>query len=114
LNCYAIENLLLSDQVLETHGFNAETFRAALQARMDLIPEHKYTAALKKLVDAFENRRTLNIKDVRNIVVAELGSNKPWEVLVGQSIASNIAAVNASQHSIQNYLGPKAMTNLFG
>jgi len=114
LNCYAIENLLLSDQVLETHGFNAETFRAALQARMDRIPEHKYTAALKALVDAFENRRTLNIKDVRNIVVAELGSNKPWEVLVGQSIAANVAAVNASQHSIQNYLGSKAVTNLFG
>lgn len=114
LNCYAIENLLLSDQVLETHGFNAETFRAALQARMARIPEHKYTAALKVLVDAFENRRTLNIKDVRNIVVAELGSNKPWEVLVGQSIADNIATVNMSQHSIQYYLGPKAVTNLFG
>ena len=64
-------------------------------------------------MDAFENRRTLNIKDVRNIVVAELGSNKPWEVLVGQSIAANIAAVNASQNSIQNYLGPKAVANLF-
>lgn len=113
LNCYAIENLLLSDQVLETHGFNAETFRSALQARMDRIPDHKYTAALKALVDSFENRRTLNIKDVRNIVVAELGSNKPWEVLVGQSIAANIATVNPSQNSIQNYLGHKAVTNLF-
>lgn len=113
LNCYAIENLLLTDQVLETHGFNSETFRAALQARIDRIPDHKYTAALKTLVDAFENRRTLNIKDVRNIVVAELGSNKPWEVLIGQSIAANIAAINASQNSIHNYLGPKALANLF-
>ena len=30
LNCYAVENLLLSDQVLEAHGFNAESFRTAL------------------------------------------------------------------------------------
>lgn len=113
LNCYAVENLLLSDQVLENQGFNAETFRAALQARIERFPDHKYTAALKVLADDFESRRTLNIKDVRNILVAELGSNKPWEVLVGQSIATNIATVNASQHSIQTYLGPKALTKLF-
>lgn len=113
LNCYAIENLLLSDQVLETHGFNAETFRAALQARVDSALDHKYTAALIALIKDFDNRRNLNIKDVRNILVAELGSNKPWEVLIGQSIAASVVAVSTSQHSIQSYLGPKAMKNLF-
>jgi len=113
LNCYAIENLLLSEQVLETHGFNAETFKAALQARVDRLPNHKYTGALKALVADFANRRILNIKDVRNIVVAELGSNKPWEVLLGQSIAANVAIANPSQHSIQSYLGQKAVTTLF-
>ena len=41
------------------------------------LPDHKYTEALRALVAEFENRRTRNIKDVRNIVVAELGSNKP-------------------------------------
>ena len=114
LNCYAIENLLLSDQVLEAHGFNAETFRAALQARVDSAPDHKYTAALITLIKDFDNRRTLNIKDVRNILVAELGSNKPWEVLIGQSIAASVVAVSTSQHSIQSYLGTKAVKNLFG
>lgn len=113
LNCYAIENLLLSDQVLETHGFNAETFKAALKARVDRAPDHKYTAALNTLIEDFDNRNILNIKDVRNILVAELGSNKPWEVLIGQSIAGNVATVNPSQHSIQSYLGAKAVTNLF-
>jgi ABC-type branched-subunit amino acid transport system ATPase component len=113
LNCYAIENLLLSDQVLEAHGFDSESFRAALQARVDLIPDHKYTEALRALVADFENRRTLNIKDIRNIIVAELGSNKPWEVLLGQSIAANVATVNPNLNSIQSYLGPKAVTSLF-
>jgi len=113
LNCYAIENLLLSDQVLEAHGFNAETFKAALQARVDRIPDHKYTQALQALVADFENRRTLNVKDVRNIVVAELGSNKPWEVLLGQSIAANAAAPNQDPHSMQSYLGQKALRSLF-
>ncbi|MDN4015504.1 AAA family ATPase [Zwartia panacis] len=113
LNCYAVENLLLSDQVLTAHGFSADAFRTALQARVERIPDHKYTGALRALVDDFENRRTRNIKDVRNILVAELGSNKPWEVLLGQLIAAEVATVNLSEHSIQTYLGPKAMTYLF-
>lgn len=113
LNCYAMENLLLSDQVLEAHGFDAKSFRAAVQARVDRVPNHKYSEALRALVVDFGDRRTLNIKDVRNIVVAELGSNKPWEVLVGQSIAANVAASNAGENSIQSYLGQKSITRLF-
>jgi hypothetical protein len=113
LNCYAIENLLLSYQVLEVHGFDAESFRTALQARVDRMPEHKYTEALQALVVDFGNRRNRNIKDIRNIIVAELGSNKPWEVLLGQLIAANVATANPHEHSIQSYLGPKAVTNLF-
>lgn len=113
LNCYAIENLLLSNQVLEEHEFTADSFKAALQARVDQFPDHKYTAAVRALVERFEIRRTLNIKDVRNIIVAELGSSKPWEVLVGQLIAANISVVNDHPHSIQTYLGQKAMANLF-
>lgn len=114
LNCYAVENLLLSDQVLEAYGFNAESFKAALQARVDRVPDHKYTDALKALLTRFQDRRTLNIKDVRNIIVAELGSNKPWEVLLGQLIAANVAIANTNQDSIQSYLGPKAVARLFG
>ena len=114
LSCYAVENLLLSDQVLEAYGFDAESFKAALQARVDRVPDHKYTDALKALLTRFQDRRTLNIKDVRNITVAELGSNKPWEVLLGQLIAANIAIANTNQDSIQSYLGPKAVARLFG
>lgn len=113
LNCYAIENLLLSNQILEEHGFNADSFRAALQARVEKFPDHKYTTAVHTLVEKFENRRTINIKDIRNIIVAELGSSKPWEVLVGQLIATNISVANDNAHSIQTYLGQKAMKNLF-
>jgi energy-coupling factor transporter ATP-binding protein EcfA2 len=113
LNCYAIENLLLSNQVLEEHEFTADSFKAALQARVDKFPGHKYTAAVHALVEGFEDRRIINIKDVRNIIVAELGSSKPWEVLVGQLIAANISVTNVHPHSIQTYLGQKAMKNLF-
>lgn len=113
LNCYAIENLLLSDQVLQAHGFSPDSFKAALQARVDRLPDHKYTPALSALVNDFDNRRTIDIKDVRNIVVAELGSNKPWEVLLGQAIASAVRAENPSANSLQSFLGGKALANLF-
>jgi hypothetical protein len=113
LNCYAIENLLLSDQVLAAHDFTADTFKAALEARVSSFPDHKYTNVLNNLVANFENRRTFNIKDVRNIVVAELGSNKPWEVLVGQAIAANAAVVNSNSNSISTYLGQKVIAKLF-
>lgn len=113
LNCYAMENLLLCDQILEFHGFSAESFRTALQLRINSSPNHKYTGALSDLVSNFENRRTINIKDVRNIVVAELGSNKPWEVIVGQSIAVNAENIDSREHSMQSYLGPKVISCLF-
>lgn len=113
LNCYAMENFLLSNQILEAHEFTAESFKAALKARVDRLPNHKYTISVQALVDRFEMRRTVNIKEVRNIIVAELGSSKPWEILVGQLIAANILVTNNDPNSIQTYLGPKAMTNLF-
>ena len=81
---------------------------------MDRVSDHKYTDALKALLTRFQDRRTLNIKDVRNIVVAELGSNKPWEVLLVQLIAANVAIANTNQDSIQSYLGPKAVARLVG
>jgi predicted ATP-dependent endonuclease of OLD family len=114
LNCYAIENLLLTDQVFKMHNFTAETFKAALNARVKTAPDHKYTMALKNLLEKFDNRRVLNIKDVRNIVVAELGSNKPWEVIVGQALASSVDGVDTGDHSIQRYLGQKAIKKLLG
>ena len=114
LNCDAVKNSLLSDQALEAYGYNAESFKAALQARANRVPDHKYTDALKALLTRFQDRRTLNIKDVRNIVVAELGSNKPREVLLVQLIAANVAIANTNQDSVQSYLGPKAVARLVG
>lgn len=116
LNCYAIENFLLTEECLTAHGSNADIFQEYLQGWALHNSQHKYAAAVKSLAKDFENRRRLNIKDVRNIVVAQLGSNKPWEVVVGQLIAnhsftkSNIAH---PEHSIANYLGKQAIDKLF-
>lgn len=113
LNCYAIENLLLCDQTLALHEYTADSFKQALQSWVDKFPEHKYTFAVNTLIKNFENRRTLNIKNVRNIIVAVLGCEKPWEVLVGQQIAGNILFPDAAPTSLQTFLGIKARMLLF-
>ena len=105
--------MLVVLRLLEEHEFTSDSFRDALRARVEKFPDHKYSAAVHALVEEFEIRSTINIKDIRNIIVAELGSNKPWEVLVGQLIAANISVANDNPHSIQTYLGQKAMKNLF-
>jgi len=113
LNCYAMENLLLCDEVLAAHGFDEVTFQAALMEWMLKSPAHKYVANVQALASSFVTRRTIDIKDVRNIVVAVLQSNQPWEVIVGQTIAANVAAVNTAPNSMRVYLGDKVVSNLF-
>lgn len=116
LNCYAIENLLLTEDCLTAHGFTSDSFQKLLQKWASGNPEHQYSAAVQSLADDFQNRRKRNIKDVRNITVAQLGSNKPWEVIVGQLIANHIftsASTTPTEHSLENYLGTEVVTRLF-
>jgi energy-coupling factor transporter ATP-binding protein EcfA2 len=113
LNCYAMENLLLCDEVLAVHGFTEATFHAALMEWIAKSPAHKYVAEVQALANDFTNRRTIDIKDVRNIVVAVLQSNQPWEVILGQTISAKVATVNAAPNSLRVYLGDKVVSSLF-
>lgn len=110
LNCYAIENLLLTDECLAKHGHTEGSFESLLAKWVTDFPQHQAISSARELLESFENRRTMKIKDVRNIVVALLGSSKPWEVIVGQLIATcSSANVQQSEHSISHYLGAKAL-----
>lgn len=114
LNCYAIENLLLTKQSLQEHGFaNDAMFKAELHKWAENYPTHKFSAEIQTLAEEFDQRRRMKVKNVRNIIVALLGSNKPWEVVVGQMISANVSSADADPHSIQTYLGTKAIQNIF-
>ena len=65
LNCYAIENLLLCDESLAANGHDAASFLFALQTWAAQYPDHPYTGHVQTLVNGFDNRRTMNVKDVR-------------------------------------------------
>jgi len=113
LNCYAMENLLLTNECFAMHGLQTEEFRGLIIEWTMQRPDHPATPSLKALSESFDDRRTAKIKDVRNVLVALLGTNKPWEVLVGQLLAANRNATDASKHSMREYLGPGAISKLF-
>ena len=114
LNCYAIENLLVTDECLAEHGFSDVSFLAELRNWVGNYPDHQATAGIAALAENFELRRTTKLKDVRNVLVALLGSQKPWEVLVGQLLAANQTPVGNSPNCLRYYLGNDAIRVLFG
>lgn len=112
LNCYAIENLLLTDECLSLHGFTEARFIEKAKQWIQINPGHQTTDLINLLINSFEQRRTMKIKDIRNIIVALLGTTKPWEVLIGQLIANNLSNKNTASHSLYNYLGTKVFNEL--
>ncbi len=69
LNCYAIENILLTNECLEAHGCNPEELCMKIDQWIGLNPEHQTTKALISLRNNFEQRRVTKIKDLRNIIL---------------------------------------------
>lgn len=113
LNCYAIENLLLTNECLAQFDLKPKSFRKKLQKWVEENPKHQTTEATLALVDNFDARRTLKIKDVRNVITALLGTNKPWEILVGQLVAQNVNSKSDDANSLHTYLGDSVIDKLF-
>lgn len=113
LNCYAIENLLLTNECLAQFHLKPKSFRKKLQKWAEENPKHQTTEATLALVENFDARRTLKIKDVRNVITALLGTNKPWEILIGQLVAQNIDKKSDDANSLHTYLGDSVTGKLF-
>ncbi len=112
LNCYAIENLLLTNECFAMHGLQPEAFRNLIAEWAAQRPGHPASPALKVLSERFDDRRLMNIKDVRNVLVALLETNKPWEVVIGQLLAAKAGGADSAKHSIREYLGTSVITKL--
>ena len=113
LNCYAIENILLSNECLDLHNCSANEFILKLNRWVEENPTHQTRESILLLSNDFSNRRTLKIKDLRNLVLALLGTSKPWEVLIGQLIAINLHKKSKDPNSLHTYLGENVLKKLF-
>ena len=108
LACRAAENLMLTDDALARAGTNWATLQQKIRVWVASNGQHQYHADVQAFVDDGFDRKVHDLKNIRNILVG-LISNKPWEVLVGQSIAAAIldANPNVGEGSLSDYLGAK-------
>lgn len=111
LECYAAENLLLSDEVLSACNvtWNDVMARVSAWCDADINSNHSRLDAMQSFVQGGFDRKHTKIKDIRMILVGQiLGSEKPWEVLVGKAIAGLNADSSETPDSLRSYLGEKA------
>lgn len=113
LHCRAAENLLLSDDVLALAGTDWTTVEAKVNEWLDKTPVHPKRDEMQAFKDSDFDRLGFDLKEIRMLLAGEMiATNKPWEVLVGQAIASCRPSVDP--HSLATYLGAKSANHLLG
>ena len=111
LSCRAAENLMLCDDVLELAGTSWNTLQARILTFVAENRSHPYYAHVANFAETLDRKET-NIKSIRNVLIGMV-STKPWEVLVGQSIARLAQGHDlGGEHSLRAYLGEKVCTGL--
>ncbi len=115
LGCYSIENLLLSDEALLGLGSSWVDFVNKAQSWIGINSSHKSVAFLNSLIASNDRFRHRKIKEIRNLICPILGSQKPWEVHVGQTIGSLSldGSVIRSSNSIVDWIGEQALRSLY-
>ena len=68
---------------------------------------HPHHAGMKTFASAGYDRLNGNLKDIRTDLVGLMGSNKPWEVLVGQALAIDHLDSASSSTSMAAFLGDR-------
>ena len=84
LQCYAIENAILTDPCLAVMRTTWEAFVAAASKWVADNPQHKDVALVDEIAKSGDRLRHMKVKEIRQLVCALANCNKPWEVVVGQ------------------------------
>ncbi len=95
LECYAIENTLVTTEALATLGLDWAGFQAKATAWMAAHPTHQDIDSIRQLLASPDRSRHSKIKDIRQLIIAIADLTKPWEVVVGQSLAATIGTPSA-------------------
>lgn len=115
LQCYAIENLLLSNQALAILGKTWDEFQQLASAWLENNEAHKYSGKIRELIKSDGRLRHSKIKEIRQLICSIAESNKPWEVVVGQAIGSlDVNALPNDSHDLPTLIGLDATGILLG
>lgn len=110
LSCRAAENLLLTDEVLERLNISWNEVKENIKEWIDQNKDHPHFEVMSEFQKKEFPRKQADLKEVRNDLMGIIGSNKPWEVAVGQTIGER--NFNNSDHSITNFLGTNLVNTL--
>ena len=112
LSCRASENLLLSNDVLRMAGTDWATLVAQMESWISANTSHKYHSDMVAFRDGGYDRKGFDLKNVRNILLG-MFSNKPWEVLVGKTIAQTVKrGGDDGDDGLKAFLGEKVCVEL--
>jgi predicted ATPase len=111
LECRTSENLILTDEVLAEIGIDWKTLELKMNNWLDDESNNSHPKYID--VESFRNvgydRKKHNLKSIRMLLVGYfMNNNKPWEVLVGQTIGKiNWRNYNKSneENTLGNFLG---------
>ncbi|EGR0394255.1 ATP-dependent endonuclease [Vibrio vulnificus] len=113
LQCYAIENLLLTDQVLAQLGTTWSDFQKLAENWLQENVQHRDHGKIRELIDDPNRQRNVKIKDIRQLVCAICSTNKPWEVAVGQAIGKlDVTRLNLGDFDLATFIGAEATQKL--
>ena len=115
LSCRAAENLMLTTEVLTSLGTDWRSFQEKVRQWAAANSAHQYHADVQAFVDSGFERQSHDLKSIRNILIG-LMTNKPWEVAVGQAIATVARDSNGANgdDSLRDYLGQKICREILG
>ena len=112
LSCRAAENLLLSDEVLTRLNTDWNTLQEKISIWLEKNTEHSHFKVMENFKNTGFDRKNFNLKKIRNDLMGIIESSKPWEVVVGQTIAQTTYIETPAENSIQDYLGKKLVHNV--
>jgi energy-coupling factor transporter ATP-binding protein EcfA2 len=112
LNCRSAENLLVTDDVLLELGTDWKSLQREMEKWLEENSDHSRFSELANFQAGGWQRRDYRLKNLRMLIVGLSGSNKPWEVAVGQAIAKLSSRNLSGKNSLQYFLGPKVIEAL--
>jgi predicted ATPase len=110
LNCYEIENTLVSDECLHVLGSNWTDFQTSAANWIKENSDHRDKELIEKLVVSADRMRHQTIKQIRQLICSIANSKKPWEVVVGQAIGTlDTSSLATGSDNLANFIGENTL-----
>lgn len=112
LNCYSIENALLTDQCLSLMKSDWGKFVASAKNWMSENPKNEQYSLIEELTTSSNRLRNRKIKEIRNIICSITECSSQWESVVGKAIAKIKESDIEQSNMLIDYLGKEIVSTI--